>query len=161
MSKVQLQNKIIHSNVTNFVYPKSKQQNDSNKIFLDLPTKSEILNKIIDCKNKAIKTVSQFGFKVRNNSNLLSCEIAKLSLCKQKKKINAKAKSVAIGPLKLNDLENVSLKNFVEKHPNPDERSPFVKLHYKKVVKKTSLCWLLRNDCQKLSSDRTRRVMAK
>lgn len=57
-------------------------------------------------------------------------------------------------------MKNANLINFVRKHPNPDEKSPFVKLHEGKVVKKTSLCWLLRNDCKKLSSDRIRRVMA-
>lgn len=44
-------------------------------------------------------------------------------------------------------------------HPEPDERSPFITLDFNKVVKKSSLCWLLRNDYQKISSDRNRRVM--
>lgn len=161
ISKIQLQNKIVYSNATHFVYPKYKKQSGAFKIIHDLPEKSEIINTIMECKNKAIKTASHFGFKVMNESNLLSCEISKLSSCKQKKMNNtkAKAKNMLNGLLRLNDLKNANLINFVQKHPNPDEDSPFVKLHEEKVVKKTSLCWFLRDDCKKLSADRIRRVM--
>lgn len=162
ISKIQLQNKIVHSNTSNFFYPKSKQQNDAFKIIHDLPTKSEIIKTIIECRNEANKTASHFGFQMVNNQNLFCCKISQLSSCKPKKKINADTKGMNIfnGLIRLNDLKNANLINFVRKHPNPEENSPFVKLHEAKVVKKTSFCWFLRNDYTKLSSDRIRRVMA-
>lgn len=162
VSKIQLQNKIVHCNTSNFFYPKAKQQNDSSNIIHDLPTKSDIINTITECKIQALKTASHFGFKVLNEPSLLCCEIPKLSLCKQKKVIGSKIKvnSMLNGLLKLNDLKNANLINFIRKHPNPDDESPFVKLHEQKVVKKMSLVWLLRSDYKKLSSDRIRRVMA-
>lgn len=162
ISKIQLQNKIVHCNTTNFFYPKVKQQNNAFNVIHDLPTKLEILNTIEECKNEAIKISSHFRFRVLNESNLFSCEIPKLSTCKQKKNINTKVKidNLVNGLIRFDDLKNANLINFVQKHPNPDDESPFVKLHEGKVVKKTSLCWFLKSDCKKLSSDRIRRVMA-
>lgn len=162
ISKIQLQNKIAHSSATHFFFPKSTHQNSANNLVYDLPTKSEIINSILACKNNAMKIAHHFGFKVHNDLNLHFCEIPKLALCrvKQKNKTQTNVKTIVNGLLRINDLKNVDLINFVEKHPNPDEKSPFVKLHDEKVVKKTSLCWLLRNDYNKLSSDRIRRVMA-
>lgn len=60
----------------------------------------------------------------------------------------------------MSDLKNVQLTNYIDSHPNPAETSPFVQLNAKKVVKKTSLCWYLRNVYQKISADRNKRVMA-
>lgn len=162
VSKIQLQNEIVYCKSSNFFYPKSKKQNNAFNIVYDLPSKSEILKTIMNCKSEAIKISRHFGFKVRNHKHLFSCAIPKLLSQKQKKSIdtNVEVKSILNGLLRLNDLKNANLINFVRKHPNPDEKSPFVKLHEGKVVKKTSLCWLLRNDCKKLSSDRIRRVMA-
>lgn len=162
ISKIQLQNKIVHSSATRFFYPKSNLQKSTSNIAYDLPTKSEIIKSIIACKTNAIKIACRFGFKIKNESSLNFCEIPKLVSRKKKQKIKAKTniKNILHGLLRINDLKNANLINFVKKHPNPDEKSPFVKLHDSKVVKKTSLCWLFRNDYSKLSSDRVRRVMA-
>lgn len=162
VSKIQLQNEIVYCKSSDFFYPKSKNQSDAFNVVYDMPSKLEILKTIRDCKAQAIKISRHFGFKVVNHKHLFSCAITKLSPRKQKKSIDTKIKvnSMLNGLLRLNDLKNANLINFVRKHPNPDEKSPFVKLHEGKVVKKTSLCWLLRNDYKKLSSDRIRRVMA-
>lgn len=56
------------------------------------------------------------------------------------------------------------LKNFSEKFGNEEvpDNSPYAEIKCgapkRYIVKKTSLCWLLRTDCAKLSSDRTIRV---
>lgn len=60
-------------------------------------------------------------------------------------------------------LRSVSLKNFASKHENQtiDEKSPKIEVNNGQrqiIVKKTSLCWLLRKDPGKLSSDRLERV---
>lgn len=62
--------------------------------------------------------------------------------------------------LTLSDLKNVNLINYAAQHPAPDKKSPFVRLAINKVVKKSSLCWFLRNDYLKQSSDRNQRSMA-
>lgn len=64
--------------------------------------------------------------------------------------------------LQLSDLSSICLKIFPEK-TEIEESSPFVELLFENqshrvVVKKTSLCWLLRKDWQKLSNDRLKRV---
>lgn len=62
-------------------------------------------------------------------------------------------------------FQNVlKLKNFAEKFGDiaVPEKSPYVERIFHKtkryIVKKTSLCWLLRTDSEKLSSDRRLRV---
>lgn len=57
-------------------------------------------------------------------------------------------------------LKNICLKNFATKFVNEpvDDRSTYVEIPSsnarRMIVKKTSLCWLLRDDQTKLSSDR-------
>lgn len=162
ISKIQLQNEIVHSNAQNFVYPKitHKKKHD---FVEELPTKYEIFNTIALCKTRAINTAKRFGLKIPNDSLLVSCKIGVKCLNKRtiKSKINTKK---IMNPLrkpllKVSDLKNVNLINYIETHPNPDEMSSFVQLSDKKVVKKTSLCWYLRNDYQKISTDRNKRVM--
>lgn len=61
------------------------------------------------------------------------------------------------------DLRNIQLKDYTDKLKDTiNETSPYVEVmdDYGEttIVKKTSLCWLLQNDCPKLSSDRLLRV---
>lgn len=165
ISKIQMQNEIVSSNAENFIYPKSSHKKINEKsngktIVHELPTKSEIFNVIALC----IKTANQFGFEIPADSMLISRQISAKCLSKRtiKKKKNTKTiiNSFTKPLMKVSDLKNVQLKNYIASHSNPDETSPFVQLGAKKVVKKTSLCWYLRNDYQKISADRTKRVMA-
>lgn len=69
-----------------------------------------------------------------------------------------------IDPLK---FRNIVLKNYHNRFENSvvDECSPYVELPRfgtkRIVLKKSSLCWLLRDEYCKLSSDRLERVKAK
>lgn len=64
-------------------------------------------------------------------------------------------------------LKTILLKNFSGKFvgENVSETSQYVEvplnLQKRIIIKKTSLCWILRNDYQKLSSDRLLRVQSK
>lgn len=163
ISKIQLQNEIVHSHAMNFVYPKSNHHQKVEKCVYELPTKHEIFNTIALCKIKAINTAKRFGFKIPSDSKLLSCKIT--AKCSSKESIKSKEgikTNIKLKKplLKVVDLKNVNLKNYNENHPDPDETSPFVQLNDKKVVRKTSLCWYLRSDYQKISIDRNKRVMA-
>lgn len=162
ISKIQMQNEIVHINAKNFVYPRSSKKTDSNFVH-ELPTKSEIFNIIALCKARAISTAKRFGFSIPNDSTLISCNITAKCLNKRTIKTKKNAKKIINSfkkpLLKVSDLKNVNLLNYIESHPNPEDSSPFVKLSEKKVVRKTSLCWYLRNDYQKISADRNKRVM--
>lgn len=62
------------------------------------------------------------------------------------------------------NLDNMSLKNYSETITSVEinELSPYVEIIWKDrrmVLKKSSMCWLLREEPYKLSSDRLRRVM--
>lgn len=63
-------------------------------------------------------------------------------------------------------LRGTLLKNYSEKFEKKciEETSPYTEIFRAKgkrlVVKKTSLCWLLRKDWQKISADRLQRVQA-
>lgn len=62
------------------------------------------------------------------------------------------------------DLMNVDLKDYKDKVKEVSETSPYVKLIKNGklfIVKKTTLCWLLRKDYCKISSDRLKRVQMK
>lgn len=154
ISKIQLQNEIVHSNAMNFVYPKSSKK-ENIKFVHELPTKCEIFNTITLCKTRAIYTAKRFGFKIPTNSLLISCKISAKILSKRTIKTKANSQKIMNSfkkpLLKVSDLKNVNLINYIDNHPNPDESSPFVQLNDKKVVRKTSLCWYLRNDYQKKS----------
>lgn len=164
VTQIQLQSEIVHSNASNFVFPRNNQQKDGS--IQQLPTKNEIINVITKSKTDAIRTAKQMGFKVINDS--MSCDllapdhISGKQKMKNKKQTKMEIEKIIIDckkKLTLSDLRKVNLINYAGKHPEPDEKSPFVKLDVNKVVKKSSLCWFLRNDYQKISSDRNRRVM--
>lgn len=163
ISKIQLQNEITFNNATHFVYPRNKQQTDKCMQSHDLPTEYDIMNTILKCKMYAANKLKQFGFKINSQPSFFSCEIG-ASVTHKQNKVNKKLKRNNIGILKkqlnVTDLSNIKLKNYIDKHPNPCEMSSFVAINTKKVVKKSWLCWFLRNDYQKISSDRNRRVMA-
>lgn len=129
----------------------------------ELPTLEQIIEEVEQCKSDAIETAIQFKFFTEEEShqpNLFSCEI-KPYTPKRTRKNQSKPKIIT-EEFQLSDLRGINLKNFPEK-TDIDENSPFVELfsgRYKNrvVVKKSSLCWLLRKDWQRVSSDRLRRV---
>lgn len=88
-------------------------------------------------------------------------------LNKPKQKADPKQRLI-IAPEVINNYlqyRRIEFTNFADKFHgrNITENSKYVELNNKTkkrmVFKKTSLCWLHRNDYQKLSSDRLRRVM--
>lgn len=61
-------------------------------------------------------------------------------------------------------MKNIQLKDFSDKFENKcvEENSPYVEVYRSTtkriIVRKTSFCWMLRNDYAKISSDRLERV---
>lgn len=125
-----------------------------------LPAPEEIFNEIEFCKRTALTTA------VKKNANF-KCKInpytsnvdSKLRTRKKSHDIKSKAKKFNIP-----DLSNIKLNDYTGKLKQniKNETSSFVEIRNANgkciIVKKSSLCWLLRNESRKLSSDRLLRV---
>lgn len=159
--KIHLQNDIALS--TEFVFPrvKSKNQFFNNRNRFELPPKHEIFKILEECRDEAINIADCFGMYVdlEDVYFLYECAIPPLKM-KPPKNFN---EPIQHEPLIIHSL---LLKSFGHKIPieNINEHSPYVVVECsdgkKVVVKKTSLCWLLRKNHVKLSSDRIYRVRA-
>lgn len=160
-SKIQLQNDIIH-NTTNFIYPRIKKKSQSNQTH-QLPTPDEICNEILFCKRTAIATARRLGLVTQPElkSECIQCKVQPLSSTSNKRMpkknaINTVGRSVS----KMPDLKNIQLRDYDGKlkHSVIDEKSPYAEIKKTNgkriIVKKTSLCWLLRKESHKVSSDR-------
>lgn len=169
ISKIQLQNEIIRITSDHFVYPRlNKVFNTSNKVIL--PTPVEIFNELEFCHKNAVATARNLGliYKSQTDSMKYVCKI-KPSDSKNAAKIKSKPAKIDLSSvqrtLTLKDLKNIQLKNYVAKVNVNDveETGPYAVIrccnNKQVIVKKTSLCWLLGTESQKLSNDRLRRVM--
>lgn len=165
ISKIQLQIEIMHATSEHFVFPRLKKPsefNDHTNCF-DLPSKVEIHSEIENCQKDAINTVKEFGLIRQRSANVFPCTINphKMKLTRGKRCKSASNARENIAEL---DLNNIKLKDYTGKLKETEihSTSPYIEIMNEygeqTIVKKTSLCWLLREDSQKLSSDRLIRV---
>ena len=164
VSKIQLQNDITHITSQEYVYPRVKKT--YKPILHQLPTPEEIMNEIELCKRTALTTAVKLGLTKNRNANFI-CKINPYTP-NDGNKIKTKMKSHDIKTksrvFKLPDLTNIKLKDYTGelKQDVNNEMSSYVEMKTaggkSVIVKKTSLCWLLRNESRKLSSDRLLRV---
>lgn len=168
ISKIQLQNEIMHRTSAKFVYPRFKNNsNIDTKIIHELPSPQEILNEIIFCRTSALTVATKLGLTTKRNSQRMKIE-CKINPYKPKFNcISKRMKRLTISnetTMKMPDPRNIQLKDYSGKLKNIDieERSPYAVLYSangrKIIVRKTSLCWLMANETRKLSSDRLIRV---
>lgn len=168
--KIHLQNEIVHSTSTHFVYPRAKNSS-TQTVNYKLPTKEEIFKEIEFCKKLAEQTAVKLGLIARRNKNrsFYPCRVRPNVEAKQpqsKSKPQTSSINVRAPPyeLKFSDLKNIQLKNYARDVSSNaiDAASSYVEVvcddGKRVVVKKTSLCWLLGPDCRKMSSDRLLRV---
>lgn len=166
ISKIQLQNEIMRTTSPEYVYPRlNKKTTFDNKNTPDLPTKEEIIELIKQCQRDAICKGKEFGLIAKRPLEDYNCKIIAydtekyLGKTQQKKTFNT---TENFHPLP--DLSNIQLKDYTEKLKDlaVDYTSQYVEIlrddGEKIIVKKTSLCWALRSDRHKLSSDRLERV---
>lgn len=133
-----------------------------------MPSAEQVYNEIVFCEKSAVATATKLGlikkgmttrdkFVCKINAHTTSTD--RVVKNKQRLPLNSKSESYI-----LPDLKNIQLKDYTGKykHKNIGEKSPYVEMHNaagkRILVKKTSLCWLLREESQKLSSDRIQRV---
>lgn len=165
ISKIQLQNEIMHSTSTEFIYPRLNKKSIYTNAVYSLPSAEQIYNEIVFCEKSSITTATKLGLikKGMATRDTFVCKINPHAISTEKvikkKRLNTERESYI-----LPDLKNIQLKDYTGKykHKNTGERSPYVEMYNaadkRIVVKKTSLCWLLREESQKLSSDRLQRV---
>lgn len=166
IGKIQLQNEIIHTSSPNFIYPRIQKEKNEQFIYA-LPTPEEIYNEIMLCKKAAISTAKKLGLTVGEytSAKIFKCGIKPINATAANKMNRFKSCTVANKTsLEMPDLKNIQLKDFSNqiKQNVIDEKSPYAEIRSARgkriIVKKTSLCWLLRKESQKVSSDRLVRV---
>lgn len=159
-SKIQLQNDIMHVTSHEYVYPRTKKTYDP--ILYQLPTPEEIINEIELCKRTALTTAVKLGLTKNRKANF-TCKINPSTPIGNSKMrshdIRTKSKL-----FKVPDLTNIKLNDYTGKLKQDinNEKSSYAEVQIaggeSVIVKKSSLCWLLRNESRKLSSDRLMRV---
>lgn len=175
ISKIQLQNdiEVMESNL-HFPYHRSHKTR-SIEIF-DLPRKNQIEERIECAKKDALMDGVRFGLVAKQIAYKLdiSCKIKPIDYnenVKMKRKITKNVKKSFNGKsekavILKTVLKTSLLKNFSEKVEGQklSETSQYVEIQISSgkriILKKTSLCWMLRQDYQKLSSDRLQRVQS-
>lgn len=167
LSKIQLQNDIMQMTSGNFKYPRLGTKTDNVPIY-PMPSLSEICAVVDECAEDAIQLALDFNLISSDEvkeKDLLYCKIKPILKSQQTAKATDPKPLIHKRPLKISDFNGITLKNFAAKKNSIDETSPFVELEFndktkRVVVKKSSFVWLLRKDCQRISSDRLRRVQS-
>lgn len=165
VSKIELQNEIIHMTSSQFEYPRLATKDVPKKSF-ELPSMQEIIGQIEQCKSLTLETALEFKLCTKkdvDDSDIFTCKISPyVHKVTKKSRLMLNTIPITTKQLEVSDLNGICLKNFPAK-TKIEENSPFVELYFENqlhrtVVKKTSLCWLLRKDWQRVSNDRLRRV---
>lgn len=164
--KIELQKEISSDSSNNFIFSeKIKTKNDTQTNDFLLPNKNEILQTILKAKKEAIDNAIGFGLINENERNVdLVCHIMPWTP-KASKLIEDEVMNESI-ELVLEQLKHTKLKNFADEFGEEpiDTTSQYTEIFgsvERIIIKKMSLCWLLRKDGQKLSSDRLLRVQIK
>lgn len=174
IQKIQLQSDIGQS--SNFEFPRVRRaygdKSVNETIVYELPTRESIFEQIEQCKKEALSYAVKIGLMSRSDSKKceLECKLHAISLKQQKIPFVDEHKDEVEDEEEDNaitstiDFRNINLQNFADQFVGKDipENSSYVRIDRANgkdlVLKKTSLCWLLRPDYRKLSSDRLIRV---
>lgn len=160
LSKIQLQNEVMHNTSKTYVYKRFKtqpQKHESKKF--DLPSLEQIYNEIEKCRRDAISMALKFKLIKKRCAKSTECNIKRTDNSHRLKKPQKISTSNRINVNHLN-ISNIALKDYTGKlkNQNFDDVSPYIGIMRnngtRAIIKKTSLCWLLQGDCTKLSSDR-------
>lgn len=162
--RIDLQSKIGSDSSTKFIFPeKLRAKKHSQIVDFSLPSENEISQEIQKCKTKAIDDAIDIGLCASTDVNL-DCEIKPyLAKAKLLKKNTDEEDFPEEYFHILNQLRRTTLNNVAEKFKDKsiEENSQYTEVFGGKnriIIKKMSLCWLLRKNRQKLSSDRLIRV---
>lgn len=166
VSKIHLLSEISNDKESGFVFPTSDRiKSYSAQNSFVLPSKDEIFQSILKCKNEAIESGIELGLITKKSKDKsCECQIQPYTSFKRKTKIvHTEIKFPILPPL--HACGALHLKNYANKFGDQpvDKTSTYVEIpdcDERFIVKKTSLCWLLRRETIKSSSDRLLRVMS-
>lgn len=132
ISKIQLQNEIMHSTSTEFIYPRlKKKQNFVDNISFQLPEKKEIIKIIEKCKRDAIITAKEFGLIHKQAKSVYACKLEAYTTKNDSIKVHHnKLFNIVQRTQPLLKLDNIQLKDFAEKlkKTDVDSTSPYVQI---------------------------------
>lgn len=164
INKIQLQNDI-SLDCKDFELPRMKtySQDVQKHVVYPLPSKTEICYEIENCEKIAIKFAIKIGLRSKEDEEKpVTCGIKALV---ERNWYVEDCIEETIKPQPIPSiLGNILLTDFSDKFlEKPSEVSLYVELfcgpkRKRMVVKKSSLCWLLRTDTYRVSSDRIQRV---
>lgn len=168
MGKLQLLSDIA-SSCTDFKFPRVKTyaQDIKDRDVHILPSKGDIYYEIEKCKSRAIEFAIKIGLCDSKDSNAsVNCDIKLLpiqnNLQKDENDEWIDIDEFTDEPLSI--MGNIALTDYSKKFDEaPEVDSIYVEVfcgsqQKRKVIKKSSLCWMLRADTYKLSNDRLQRV---
>lgn len=163
MSKIELQNEISFHLSSDYHIPRVRIPTECGAAQNDLPDEEQIINEIEQCKKNAIEDALKLGLILKKQVKNFdfSCKIPPYAAkCEKRKETFVGVRN----ELYLGLLTNLTLKNYADQFEGEtiSELSPYVELPRTKIkrqiVRKASLCWLLRRDYSRISSDRLERV---
>lgn len=171
IGKAQLLSDIATS-CTDFKFPREKTyaEDIKNRVVHVLPSKSDICFEIEKCRSRAITFANQIGLcDFKDVNGPVNCGIKELPIQIDEAKQCMDEDDEWLDfddPMDqtLPIMGHNTLTDYSEKFMDvPDENSIYVEVfcgpnQNRKVIKKSSLCWLLREDTYKLSNDRLQRV---
>lgn len=170
ISKIQLQSDVMSRIGSNFIFPRLQHPKTREIKVYGLPTLTEIYNEIETSKSDAIRDAIVLGLIHKNKVKQFdfTCQIKPHKKKRNTKRAKAETGSVFVNQIthRVLHLNRINLKNYVYRFDgkNVDENSAYVELYHnhttnrRMIVKKTSFCWLLRGDNERVSSDRLERV---
>lgn len=184
MSKIELQNDIVHTKLKDYKFPRTALNGSSfypcspdvAQRNLPLPSAEDIFRQMDLAKLEAVEYAESLGLKVSSLCTTCELKIKEIGTKMLKKEVHKhpdeendavpEARNEDMGEM-LQLFGNLNLKEYSEKvkDANITTESQYVRIrdtfNQSLVVKKYSLCHILSKTTSKVSSDRLRRVMSK
>lgn len=161
VGRVEVMNDIIFFKLAdvNVEFPRNRINKSKFNEF-ELPCDVQIENAIELAKENALTDARKFGINIVSD-DIENCLLRDVQIDLEERVSDCVDVFNAESERNSNVFECKSLKDYGEERENLNEKSPFVKVnssHGSKIVRKSSLMWLLSDSKEKLSSDRLRRV---
>lgn len=178
VGRVELQNDIRFFKIPDVEFARTNNDDSSQEVFHDLPSNEVIFETVETARREAIRDAAFFGMDVPLNDTL-ACQLTPAVINAQNKNANpdtneqlcdgvqhlhlsGSSKSITKSLTSIDS--NLKLRDYTDQGVVLNELGPLTEVEDKngksKVVRKSSLIWLLDSGNSKLSSDRLRRVQS-
>lgn len=170
ISKIQMQNDIMNNVSDRYKFPRLGSSSGALSTTQMLPTLFEIERQIQMCKSEALSDALSLGLIDKKHAENFddTCKIGPYIKAIPPRKLACSAATPTMQQRAIGAHSDISLKNYAKDFGDEkiNETSRFVELvpsrsGRRMVVKKSSLCWLLRREYVRVSSDRLERVKSR